>query len=162
MKKTLKREKGITIMMLTIVLIIMAILAMTIASITSNNLKESKSYAFLTELDAIERKLQLIKKEINLGVTAYDNIGTKYAALDESKKSKVQHILDICGISDYNDFCYLSKADLEKIGIVNVGQEVIVSFEDAIVFSYTGLKINGDVIYSADEIVGIKGGTIIE
>lgn len=152
MKSEIKSKKGITLIALLITVTIMIILATSTVTIVTNNLSDTKKYAFTSELELIEKRMTVINKEISLGTTAYDDIGTKYEDLDDTKKQKVSEILNQNGINDYSKYIYMTRGDLSKLGLKNIEQDVIISYDNSIVYSYDGIRLNGGMYYSIKEI----------
>ncbi len=71
--------------------------------------------------------MTVINKEISLGTTAYDDIGTKYEDLDDTKAKSKSEILNQNGINDYSKYIYMTRGDLSKLGLKNIEQDVIIS-----------------------------------
>lgn len=154
-KEKLKKEKGITLSILIITVIVLAILASVTVTATLAGLEESKKYNFISQLELVEQKMLIINKEIELGTTAYENIGISYNDLDSTLKEKVANILNQNGITDYSKYTYLSISDLEKIGLKNMEQNVIISYGNSGVYSCDGIKIGGSMYYSIEELNNI-------
>jgi len=155
MKKILKSNKGITLSILVITVVVLCILAGVTIDISRESLITTKKYDFVSEIDLVQQKMLVINKEIDLGTTSYNNIGTKYNDLDTVTKQNVQKILNQNGISDYSKYVYMSIADLSKIGLKNMEQNVIISYGSSIVYSYEGITINGNTYYSIEELNSI-------
>ena len=154
-KERLKYEKGITLSILIITVIVLTILASVTVTVTMTGLDESKKYNFISQLELVEQKMLIINKEIELGTTVYDNIGIPYNNLDTALKEKVANILNKNGITEYSKYTYLSISDLEKIGLKNMEQNVIISYGNSEVYSCDGIKIGGNMYYSIDEVINI-------
>ena len=158
MKNTIRNKNGITMLILVITIVVLAILAGSVVTITKNNITDSKIYSFVNELEIIERKMTVINKEIALGSTAYDSIGTKYDDIadvyNEKVKERVENVLSKNGIEDFTNYRYLSaeNGDLLKLGLKNINQDVIISYDNSIVCSYDGLIIDGKTYYSISEV----------
>ena len=154
-KEMLKYEKGITLSTLIITVIVLTILASVTVTVTMTGLDESKKYNFISQLELVEQKMLIINKEIELGTTVYDNIGIPYNNLDTTLKEKVANILNKNGITEYSKYTYLSISDLEKIGLKNIEQNVIISYGNSEVYSCDGIKIDGTMYYSIEELNNI-------
>ena len=154
-KKKLQSNKGITLSILVITVIVLGILASVAVTVSMSGIDESKKYNFISQLELVEQKMLIINKEIELGTTAYDNVGTPYNNLDITLKEKVANILNQNGITDYSKYTYLSISDLEKIGLKNMEQNVIISYGNSEVYSCDGIKIGGNMYYSIDEVINI-------
>lgn len=154
-KEMLKYEKGITLSILIITVIVLTILASVTVTVTMTGLDESKKYNFISQLELVEQKMLIINKEIELGTTVYDNIGIPYNNLDTALKEKVANILNKNGITEYSKYTYLSISDLEKIGLKNMEQNVIISYGNSEVYSCDGIKIDGTMYYSIEELNNI-------
>lgn len=154
-KKKLQSNKGVTLSILVITVIILGILASVAVTVSMSGIDESKKYNFISQLELVEQKMLIINKEIELGTTAYDNVGTPYNNLDTTLKEKVANILNQNGITDYSKYTYLSISDLEKIGLKNMEQNVIISYGNSEVYSCDGIKIGGNMYYSIDEVINI-------
>jgi len=158
MKNTIRNKSGITMVFLVITLVILVILATSVVTIMKQNINDTKIYSFITELEIIERKMNVINKEIALGSTAYESIGTKYEDIetvyDEEVREKIEGILSQNGITDYSNYRYLcaKDGDLLKLGLKNIEQDVIISYDNSIVYSYDGLLLDGKVYYSIEEV----------
>lgn len=146
------KNNGITLIVLVITILILGILTSVTVTVTKENFDQTKKYNFSYELEIIQQKMLIINKEIQLGSDAYNNIGIKYDNLDDVKKQKVGQILDQNGITDYSKYIYMSQEDLLKIGLKNIKQNVIISNENSIVYSYDGINIDGKIYYSIEEI----------
>lgn len=152
MNYNIKSNSGITMVVLIITIILLIILTSVTATVSKDSLIQSKKYGFLSELEIIQKKVSVINKEIQLGSTAYNDIGTKYDDLDTNKKEKVKEILKQNGITDCYKYIYMSKEDLLKIGLKNIEQNVIMSNENSIVYSYDGIRLKGNTYFSIEEL----------
>lgn len=148
----INKNSGITMVTLLITVILLAILASVTVTVSRDSLAQSRKYNFTSELEIIQQKMLIINKEIQLGSTTYSDIGTKYNDLDTDKKQKVEQILNQNGITECSKYIYMSQEDLLKLGLKNIKQNVIISNENSIVYSYDGVKINGNMYYSIEEI----------
>ena len=154
-KEKLKYEKGITLSILVITVIVLAILASVTVTVSMSGLDETKKYDFVSQLELVQQKMLVINKEIELGTTAYEDIGVPYDNLNTTVKSKVREILDQNGVTDYSKYTYMSISDLDKIGLKNMEQNVIISYGNSEVYSYDGIKIDGEMYYSIEELNNI-------
>ena len=154
-KVNLKSLKGVTLTILIITVIVLSILASVTVTVSMSGLDETKKYNFVSELELVQQKMLVINKEIELGTTAYENIGISYDNLNETLKEEVRKILNQNGITDYSKYTYMSKSDLEKIGLKNMEQDVIISYGNLDVYSYNGIKIDGKMYYSIEELNNI-------
>lgn len=152
MESILKRKEGVTLSILIITIVVLVILAGVTINISRDSLTSTKKYNFISELELVQEKMLVVNKEISLGSSVYNNIGIKYDDLDSSIQQKVQEILTQNGITDYSKYTYMSKEDLAKIGLKNIEQDVIISYGNSIVYSYEGIKINGNTYYSINEL----------
>lgn len=146
------KSSGITLVTLVITLVLMAILAGVVVSVSKESILDSKITSFVTELEIIQQKVLVMNKEIQLGSTVYDGIGIKYDDLDNNKKNKVKTILAKHNITEFSNYIYMSKEDLLKIGLKNIEQNVIITNENFIVYSFDGIEIDGETYYSIEEI----------
>lgn len=151
MKNKFREKNGVTMVALIITVVLLAILASVTVSVSKDSLIETKKYNFVSELEIIQQKILVINKEIELGSTTYDEIGTKYDDLEDTKKQMVREILGKNGITNYSKYIYMSVEDLSKIGLKNSKQDVIISRENSIVYSYDGVNLNGTMCYSIEE-----------
>lgn len=154
-KENLKSENGVTLTILIITVIVLSILASVTVTVSMSGLDETKKYNFVSELELVQQKMLVINKEIELGTTAYENIGISYDNLNETLKEDVRKILNQNGITDYSKYTYMSKSDLEKIGLKNMEQDVIISYGNSEVYSYNGIEIDGKMYYSIEELNNI-------
>ncbi len=154
-KGNLKSGKGVTLTILIITVVVLAILASVTVTVSMSGLDETKRYNFVSELELVQQKMLVINKEIELGTTAYDDIGISYNNLNSTVKEEVRKILNQNGITDYSKYTYMSKSDLEKIGLKNMEQDVIISYGNLDVYSYNGIKIDGKMYYSIEELNNI-------
>jgi len=152
MESILKRKEGVTLSILIITIVVLVILAGVTINISRDSLTATKKYNFISELELVQEKMLVVNKEISLGSSVYNNIGIKYDDLDSSIQQKVLEILTQNGITDYSKYTYMSKEDLAKIGLKNIEQDVIISYGNSIVYSYEGIKINGNTYYSINEL----------
>jgi len=158
MKNTVMKEKGITLVILVITIVVLAILATTVVTLTKNTLDDTKIYSFVTELEVIEKKMYVINKEIALGSTAYEDVGTKYDDLDSATQEKIQVILNENSVSDYSNYRYLEaeKGDLLKLGLKNINQDVIISYDNSVVYSYNGLFLDGEIYHTIEQVQAVQ------
>ena len=49
----------------------------------------------------------------------------------------------------------MTRGDLSKLGLKNIEQDVIISYDNSIVYSYDGIRLNGGMYYSIKEISNI-------
>ena len=148
----LKKQKGITLVVLVLTVVLMLILIGTGVTYSRKSIDDMKLNQFSAELQVVQRKLGVIADEKKMGSNAYDNIGTKIADLSSPDKDRANGILLDCGITQSeidngNSFVLLTPDDLNKIGISKVNQSVLVNYDTQEVISFTGITVNGTVYY---------------
>ena len=93
----LSSNKGITLMMLIITIIVLSILTAVTVSVGSSTLKEMQVEAYVAKMNMVQSRVNVISQKVQEGDTSYADIGTEISALSETNKNKVANILN--GIS---------------------------------------------------------------
>lgn len=148
-----KSNRGITLVVLITTLMILAILVSVTTFGTINLLSYSSENIFMTQLKVIREKVAIVSKEIELGSTAYDEIGTDLSELSSGKKAEYQNLLLQYGVpsSSLSEYRYFEKEDLELLGVKNIERKVLINLSRIDVISVESVVVDGVYKYTLDE-----------
>ena len=141
----LSSNKGITLMMLIITIIVLSILTAVTVSVGSSTLKEMQVEAYVAKMNMVQSRVNVISKKVQEGDTSYANIGTEISALSEANKNKVANILN--GISS-DGFKFYNQTDLKELGVEKIDEDVIINLNTKRIYSMVGIKYKGTTYYN--------------
>ena len=118
----LSSNKGITLMMLIITIIVLSILTAVTVSVGSSTLKEMQVEAYVAKMNMVQSRVNVISQKVQEGDTSYANIGTEISALSETNKNKVANILN--GISS-DGFKFYNQTDLKELGVEKIDEDEV-------------------------------------
>ena len=150
----MKGEKGITLTVLVITVIVLAIIVGIGASSGTQVIDATKQNKFVSELKIVQNKVDIANKEIELGNIAYDDIGKNIEYLSPDTKNKIEIALTAEGVRDVDrsNFRYFNKTELEKLGVSDLTQDVLINFKIKKVISVDGVKLGDNMYYSKESI----------
>ena len=131
----LKKENGVTMAMLVIMIIVILILSGVIVYEGTSTIKSAKNQSIYTNMLLIQAKARTIQDKVDFGEATY--VGTK---LDEDKKTKY-------GITSEDSY-ELSQEDLYTMGVeVSGNNEYIVDYDNDEVYYTKGIKDADDNLH---------------
>lgn len=141
----MKTNKGVTLIALIITVIILSILASIIVVTSTQSIDYTKENKFIAEIKVIREKVNIINKEISLGSYAYDDIGKDISTLSTELKTTIQHVFNKCGVQEayQSNYKYFDFIELEKIGVYNFSNNVLIDFNSMDIISIEGVTKNG-------------------
>lgn len=144
----MSKERGITLIVLIITVIIMLILTGIIINGAGNSYENSQVMRFTSYM-------KMIQKEVDYYIEENVDYTTLGSPLSSDKKAKLQEIIN----NDYNDLIettnvesnklrYFTDSDIyEYFDVSDVKDEIIVNFENREVISLNGVEKNGTMYY---------------
>lgn len=152
MKKINDNQKGITLITVIVTVVLMVILAGVTIEIGTENIDKSKAVSFISYMQAIQAKVDVIAKNGN-----YLDYGE---ILLNSNKSKLETILSN-GNENFlttSDSEYLRYFDINHIKLdlelENIDDEIIVDFNTREVISLNGIEYEGEMYYTQYNLPG--------
>lgn len=150
----LQKESGITLITLVVTIIVLIFLAGIATSSGINTIRGANKTAFISELEMIQAKVNSIYEKINSSsddAQYYNSIGQPLSVVQTDKLSEV--FKD----TSQDGFKYYGSADLEKLGLDDIKQEVLINFNTREVISLTGFEIDGVTYYKLKDIPNYTG-----
>ncbi len=161
----LRNEKGITILILTITIILMVILAGATINYGVNSLNAAKFQNFSYELQQIQGKVDSIYEKIKLGDESYIILGNEITdsekAMNTLNMVKGINYLNILDSQrdqyyyqeNFSYYRYLTEDNLENIfDITSNPGDVIINFTTREVISVDGFEYEGRTYYTLSEL----------
>ena len=161
----LRNEKGITILILTITIILMVILAGATINYGVNSLNAAKFQNFSYELQQIQGKVDSIYEKIKLGDESYIILGNEITdsekAMNTLNMVKGINYLNILDSQrdqyyyqeNFSYYRYLTEDNLENIfDITSNPADVIINFTTREVISVDGFEYEGRTYYTLSEL----------
>jgi Tfp pilus assembly protein PilE len=145
----LKSEKGVTLVILAITIIVMTIITGVAVTVGTETLRSSYKTAFITELEMIQEKVNTIYEKQKLSDENLAYYSRKGRSLSEADQSTLNIVLE--GMSQ-DGYRYFTSEDLEQLDLSNMSQDVIINFETRDVASLTGITIDGVIYYRLADI----------
>ena len=145
-------QKGVTLIVLVITIILMITLAAVTIEVGTGSIDNSKLLSFLSYMQTIQSKVNLISE--------YENYSDYGAILSDSNKSELQTILnsDHESFSTTIDSSYLRFFDSSHIasdlGVDNIDDKIVVDFNTREVISLNGIKYEGEMYYTQYNLPG--------
>ena len=158
MKNLKTNQKGITLVVLVITIILMLILAAVTIEVGTGNIDNSRLMTFVSYMQTIQAKVNLIAE--------YEDYSNYGVALSNANKSTLQTILSSENESFVTtiDSSYLRFFDSSHIasdlGVENINEEIVVDFNTREVISLKGIKHEGKMYYTQYNLPG--GQTLVQ
>lgn len=151
----MKSEKGITLAVLIITIIVMVILASVSISIGTNSLDSTRLKGFYTQLEIIQKRVDDIATTNESYIDSNGNTvylkekGLSYNELKDVQKANLQKILQKEKLTTIptTNFRYFIAENLEKyLDLSDMDYNVFIDFDNRIIIAEDGIKI-GDTTY---------------
>ena len=156
MKSTVKNSKGVTLIALVTTIIVLLILASVATYSGIEIVNSSKLTTFTTEMKIMQTQVnglydQWKKDEINK-----DAIGKDLKYNTEVEEQANQVLVEELGIEnsvdDIEGYRYYDQETIQELGIEGIEQEFFINIEKREVVSYKGLKYEGDMYYTLNQL----------
>ncbi len=133
----MKSNKGITLIMLVITVVVLAILAGTAINVGYSSYKNAELTGYVTTMNMIQSRVNVINKKIAEGNTSYDTVGIELTDLDAATQEKINVAVNGQTIQGFK---YYGKEQLELLGISNIEEEVIINLETREIYSLVPIE----------------------
>lgn len=140
-KKMMKNEKGITLIVLTITIIVLLIIASVTLGSALNSHKLTEKNMLLTEVGMVQHSaLERYTKQVTLGNENFP--GEKYTSKEEieSDIEKIKNdskLSEILNNTTPEDYYYLDKTALKSLGITDTEDDYIINYKLGIAINAT-------------------------
>ena len=158
-----KNSKGITLISLIITIIVLIILASISVYSGLSSIKSSRFIEFRSELEMMQTQVDYLNEEY----TRLEKNGEDGEAYIQSKgkdltySAEEQESFEGVGISDKTNYRYFDKTSIEDLGLSGLKYEFLLSIKDRKVIAIGGLKYNGIIYYTIDQIREVpESGTL--
>ena len=141
----LSQNKGITLITLVITIIVLAILTTVSINVGYGTYKEMVVTGYVSRMNMIQSRVNVISQQIQQGDTSYENIGTPISSLSSELKSEAYIILNGETISEFK---YYNTQDLAKLGIEKIEQDVFINLNTRIIYSVDSVEYEGQTYYN--------------
>lgn len=148
----LRKENGVTFILLVITMFVLVILGTAAAAAGISTYKESKVKLYLKEMDAIKEKVSLYaeKAEIN------NDLDLAKLGSPAKDTTTAKDVLDkVIGASeiDYDDYRYLTSSVVSsELGLENAQKDIIINIKTQKVYTIIPIQYNNELFYSADDL----------
>lgn len=145
-------QKGITLMVLIITIVLMITLAAVTIEVGTGTIDESQVLTFVSYMQTIQTKVDFIAQNEDISNYGRD--------LSSSNKSKLQEILNSENESFFTTInsSYLRFFDSNRLSsdleIKNIDEEIIIDFNTREVISLKGIKYEGEMYYTQYNLPG--------
>ena len=149
----MKKQKGITLVSLIIIVVVLLILASVSVKFGTESMDVTRLKGFYLELETVQKRVdEIFVKNETYSVKNEDGTETvieiKNAGADltdEQKKDLQEEILQPEGIDlDPNSFRYFTIADIEKyLDITDINYNLFINFEERKIIAEQGINIAG-------------------
>ena len=133
----MKSNKGITLIMLVITVVVLAILAGAAINVGYSSYKNAELTGYVTTMNMIQSRVNVINKKIAEGNTSYDTVGIELTDLDAATQEKINVAVNGQTIQGFK---YYGKEQLELLGISNIEEEVIINLETREIYSLVPIE----------------------
>ena len=149
-----KSSKGITLISLIITIIVLIILASISVYSGISTIRNSRFIEFRLELEIMQTQVDYLNEEY----TRLEKNGEDGESYIQSKgkdltySAEEQESFEGAGISDKTNYRYFDKTSIEDLGLSGLKYEFLLSIKDRKVIAIGGLKYNGIIYYTIDQI----------
>lgn len=142
----MRNREGITLISLVVAITILLMLASVATYCGINVINLSKLTAFTTELEIMQTQVNAIYQEDNK-----KSIGQEIAG-DIQEQAKIVFTANESEITSQEGYKYWSNDVIKGLGIEGVEQDFFVNLEKRSVVSYQGLKYEGKMYYTINQL----------
>ncbi len=151
-----KKEKGVTIIVLAVTVIVLAILASVTLYVGTNIIKRANLQNVNTNMMLIQAKTKTIKEQaaFNNDDTLYK--GTILTAISGNKY--INNLIDNGIIEDTSKWYLLTRVDLNEMGLtkVDISRGYLVNYETEEIIYVQGFEHEGNTYYKLSELKNLK------
>ena len=142
----LKKEVGVTFILLVITIIVLLIVGTAVATAGISTYNESKVKIYLKEMDAIREKINLYQQKANINPDLnFEEIGRSVDEIESARN--VLNTLEI-NEDEYNEYRYLSSKDIaSELSLENISDDIIINVKSKKIYSISPIKYN-DKLYN--------------
>ena len=141
----LSQNKGITLITLAITIIVLAILTTVTINVGYDTYKDMVVTGYVSRMNIIQSRVNIISQKIEQGDTSYDNVGTAINQLNDELISKAAIALNGENISDFK---YYNTEALNALGIEKIEQDVFINLNTRKIYSVDGVNYEGQTYYN--------------
>ena len=141
----LSQNKGITLITLAITIIVLAILTTVTINVGYDTYKDMVVTGYVSRMNIIQSRVNIISQKIEQGDTSYDNVGTAINQLNDELISKAAIALNGENISDFK---YYNTEALNALGIEKIEQDVFINLKTRKIYSVDGVNYEGQTYYN--------------
>ncbi len=156
MKRKSGNSKGVTLIALVITIIVLLILASIATYSGIGVINSSKLTAFTTEMKIMQTEVNSLYDQWKNGDVDKDTIGKDLTSGTEVQEQANLVLIDELGlasnISELTGYRYFDQETIQGLGIDSVEQEFFINVEQREVVSYEGLKYEGDMYYTLNQL----------
>ena len=147
----LKKEVGVTFILLVITIIVLLIVGTAVATAGLSTYNESKVKIYLKEMDAIREKINLYQQKANINPDLnFEEIGRSVDEIESARN--VLNTLEI-NEDEYNEYRYLSSKDIaSELSLENISDDIIINVKSKKIYSISPIKYNDKLYYSAEDL----------
>lgn len=147
----LKKEVGVTFILLVITIIVLLIVGTAVATAGISTYNESKVKIYLKEMDAIREKINLYQQKANINPDLnFEEIGRSVDEIESARN--VLNTLEI-NEDEYNEYRYLSSKDIaSELSLENISDDIIINVKSKKIYSISPIKYNDKFYYSAEDL----------
>ena len=145
MVKQMKREKGITLIALTLTIIILLILASVTTYSGISTIKSSKLNRFKQELEIMQSQVNMLYEKYNTEIEAGQEIEIGEVLTNSEEENNA---FSGAGESDKTGYRIFTKETLEELGIEGVENEYLVNIAKRQVISLEPFEKDGEAYYT--------------
>lgn len=150
----MNNQKGITLITLVITIIILIIITGVVTYSGLESINISQKTAFISELEMIQAKVNVIYEERKASlekIEYYNTIGQDISNLD------LDGLTESLGETSKEGFRLFKPTDLDKLGLDNINQEILINYDTREVVSLNGFEIEGIRYYKLSDIPNYMG-----
>lgn len=141
----MKTEKGVTLVMLAITIVILGILTAITIKVGSDEYKDFELQAYVTKMNMVQARVNLISQDIQNGDTSYNNIGEEIGTLSQDLQAMVDTAL---GNTPRTGFKYYDIDALKQLGLDKMDEDVLINFSTRQIFSVLEIEYEGETYYN--------------
>lgn len=141
----LSSNKGITLIMLVVTIVVLSILTGVAVNVGYTSYKDMQITAYVAKMNMVQARVNVINQKILEGDTSYNNIGTELSSLTDSQQEKINEIL---GETSTDGFKYYDETALKELGVEKIDEAVIINLNTKMIYSVLGIKYKGTIYYN--------------
>ena len=141
----MKSDKGITLTMLVLTVIMLLVIVGTAINVGYTSYKNAELNGYVATMNMIQARVNVLMQKIENGDTSYNSAGIDFTALDTETMERINSAVGGVALQGYK---YYNQGQLELLGLENITEEVIINLTTGQIISLVPVEYKNEKHYN--------------